>query len=144
VTGLLHEIGHLVLYTRFPDLARQAMQLTQNSAIPIHEAEQQVCTCHYGQIGARLMAQWNLSKSFQMLTRYQPTPQLASEEQVETGLLHIAHGYAYRQFLTPETDPAELIEATVWEQAGVTPETVENTLPAAREISVGMEKLLLK
>ena len=43
VTGLLHEIGHLVLYTRFPDLARQARQLMQNSKIPIHEAEQQIC-----------------------------------------------------------------------------------------------------
>ena len=79
-----------------------------------------------------------------MLTRYQPTPQLASEEQVETALLHIAHSYAYWQFLTPETEPGDLVEASAWEQAGISHEMVENSLPAAREISVSMEKLLLK
>lgn len=144
VIGLLHEIGHLVLYTKFPDLARQSILNARDHNQSIHEAEQHLLGCHYGNIGAKLMARWNLPKSFQLLTQNQPIPLAADEEQKETALLHIAHAYSADQYSDNEKPPAKLIHPDVWEMANTTPENVENSLPTVLSISADMERVILK
>jgi len=42
ILGLLHEIGHLVLYANFTDIARQTIQMSAQSNMRIDEAEQEV------------------------------------------------------------------------------------------------------
>jgi HD-like signal output (HDOD) protein len=61
IAGLLHEIGHLVLYSKFPLQALAAREISEQQGQAIHEAETQVMGYHYGDIGAMLMANWNLS-----------------------------------------------------------------------------------
>ena len=144
VIGLLHEIGHLVLYTKFPDLARQAIQNAHHSQMSIHEAEYQLLDCHYGNIGATLMARWNLPEIFQRMTAHQPTPHHAVEDKVETALLHIAHAYATSQFSYNGKSLHELIHPSAWELAGITPEVVDNSLDTALTISADMERVILR
>jgi HD-like signal output (HDOD) protein len=144
VIGLLHEIGHLVLYARFPEEARLTIQTAQDNGLEIHSAEQKVLGCHYGQIGAKLMAQWQLSNEFQLMTRYQPTPGKASDLPVETAILHIAHGHAHRQFGDGENSLDELIDPVVWEMTQISQQQVEESLEAARTISADMESVLLR
>jgi HD-like signal output (HDOD) protein len=144
VVGLLHEIGHLVLYTKFPDLARQTRQLAQDNNWPIHQAEEQILGCHYGAIGANLMAKWNLSNSFQNLTRFQPKPMTTHEEQTETALLHIAHGYAHKQFANSELELDKIIESAAWKITGISEAVVEQSLEAVQDIAADMESLILR
>ena len=143
VNGLLHEIGHLLLYAKFPEQARQTMQTAQENGQGIHEAEQQLLGCHYGQIGAMLMAQWNLSANFQTLTCHQPTPQAVNENRIETALLHLAHGYAHKQFTENEQTLDQLIDSAAWDITQLTPEQVEPTLETAQTTSADMEKVIL-
>ena len=143
VVGLLHEIGHLVLYTKFPDLARQTRQLAQDNNWPIHQAEEQILGCHYGSIGARLMEKWNLSNSFQNLTRFQPTPLAANDEKVETALLHIAHSYAHKQFINSELEVDEIVDQSIWKIANISKDLVEQSLEAVQGITADMESLIL-
>lgn len=144
VIGLLHEIGHLVLYTNFTDLARQAIQNAHDNDLSIHAAEQQLLGCHYGNIGANLMNRWNLPIGFQQITSNQPTPQADSEDKIEIALLNIAHGYSAKQFTQQDKSLDELIHPAAWEMAQVTPEMVENSLETVRSISADMERVILK
>jgi len=144
VIGLLHEIGHLVLYTKFSELARQTIQLSLDNNIQIHEAEQQILGCHYGQIGAQIMGKWKLPADFQKLTLFQPTPQDAVEDRKETAILNIAHAYSHRQLIQGEHDPVELINPSIWSEAQLTPEMVDETLDTARHISADLERVILK
>lgn len=144
VIGLLHEIGHLVLYTKFPDLARLAIQKARDNQQNIHEAEQRLLGCHYGNIGASLMARWNLPVNFQVITANQPTPQLAEQEIKETALLHIAHGYAVKQFTQPQKSVADLIHPSAWEIAQITPQVVQDSLDTVHTISADMERVIFK
>lgn len=144
VIGLLHEIGHLVLYTNFADLARQTIQLEQQDKLPIHIAEQQILGCHYGDIGAELMKKWHLPEDFQNFTRNQPTPQDATEHKQEIALLHIAHGYAHKQFSDSQLELEELIHPEAWNAAQIEPEAVELSLDAVRHISADMERVILR
>lgn len=144
VIGLLHDIGHLVLYTKFPELARLAIQKAEDKQQNMHEAEQELLGCHYGNIGADLMGRWNLPENFQAITANQPTPQLAEQEKIETALLHIAHGYAAHQFTQPQKSLDDLIHPVVWDIAHITPQIVEESLDTARTISADMERVILK
>ena len=144
VIGLLHEIGHLVLYAKFPEQAHQTIQAAQHDDLPAHLAEQQVLGCHYGQIGAMLMEQWGLSTEFQQITRNQPTPGEASDLPVETAILHIAHGHAHHQFSDGDKSVDDLTDPAVWKIIQLSPQQVEETLDAARTISADMESVLLR
>lgn len=144
VIGLLHEIGHLVLYTKFSDLAKEAIQSANDSHINIQEAEQRLLGCHYGNIGAMLMEKWNLPQQFQLITSNQPTPQNAEEDKTETALLHIAHAYATNQFSYNGKSINEMIHPDAWDIAQITPEVVEDSLETALIISADMERVILR
>ncbi len=144
VTGILHEIGHLIIYTKFPDIARLTIQRAKDESITSAEAEQQILSYHYGDIGAELMAKWHLPPKFQNLTRYQPFPELATEDKFEVSLLHIAHGYAHKQFIKPDIELEDLIHPSAWENTQITPEYIESILDTVRGISVDMERIILK
>jgi HD-like signal output (HDOD) protein len=142
VNGLLHEIGHLVLYAKFSEQAREAIQFAQTNELSIELAEQEVFGIHYGDIGAMLMANWGVSAEFQMTTSCQPNPQQATEYQIETGLLHLAHAYAYQQFAENDISADLLINPVAWEMTRLSIEDVDNTLEVAREVTADMERVL--
>jgi len=143
ILGLLHEIGHLVLYANFPQLARESIQLAKDGDLPIEQAEQQVLGCNYGKIGAKLMQSWQLPASFQNLTQYQPTPQQATDDRLETSILHIAHAFAHRQFIECNGELADLIDPIAWQVTGLTEDVVQHTLQEALVISSELEKIIL-
>ncbi len=144
ILGLLHEIGHLVLYAKFPQLARETHQLAIQNDISIDKAEEQILGCHYGNIGSLLMQHWKLPPSFQNLTNYQPTPELAKDDQVETSILHIAHAFAHTQHIDTANDPVAAIAPFAWKATQLTPEQVQQTLELATIISADMERVILR
>ena len=141
--GLLHEIGHLVLYSTLPDLARQTVDLAEQQQLQITIAEQEVLGCHYGQIGAKLMEHWQLPQEFQFLTQYQPTPQQTAEAQPEASLLHIAHAFAHRQFINNEVEIGALVVPVAWQATGLSEAAVEPFLDKALSACAEMEKMLM-
>ena len=143
IIGMLHEIGHLVLYAEFPELARQTHQLACDSHLSIQQAEKQVLGCHYGEIGARLMQQWCLPDEFQQLTRLQPTPELAEKDLIETALLHIAHAYAHKYAMEDESEPGDMITPGTWETGHLNPEAVEQAMHPALSDCAELEKVIL-
>ena len=143
IAGLLHEIGHLVLYSKFPLQALAAREIVEQQGQTIHEAEMQVMGYHYGDIGAMLMANWNLSDNLQAITRHQPTPEQATDYKTETTLMHLAHACA--QSITTENQAAAdtLIDAEVQAMVGLTQQELEHSMDEARAISADMEKVIL-
>ncbi len=144
IVGLLHNIGHMVLYANFPDLARQAIDRAEQQNLTIHEAELQIQGCHYGDIGAMLMELWQLPEDFQQLVRYQPTPSLAPENWVETALLHIAHAYACSHFQLTRLEFDNNIEAYAWDITRLDPAQVETLLEQALSITTDMESAIIR
>ena len=143
VVGLLHEIGHLVIYSKFPEQAKQAIETSISSKQSLHLAEQNLLGLHYGQVGSKLMAQWQLPSHFQAMTYFQPTPALAREHQAETMLLHLAHGYAQKHFGQTGQTLDELIIAEAWAMLDLLPEQIEGSLDAALQLCLEIEQAIL-
>ena len=101
IAGLLHEVGHLVLCAKMPDHAREAIRRSVQTGEALHEIQQQMLGCHYGDIGAMLLGNWRLPEELQALVRYHPAPMSAPSQWLETALLHLAHAYAGQVTPTP-------------------------------------------
>jgi len=143
IAGLLHEIGHLVLYSKFPLQALAAQKMAQDQGRAIHEAELKLLGYHYGDVGAMLMANWNLSDKLQSLTRNQPTPDAATEDKIETALMHLAHACAQSVTTDNRTAADNPIDAEVLAITGLTQAELEHSMDDARTISADMEKVIL-
>lgn len=142
IIGLLHEIGHLIMYAKYPQQARLAMANAQNDQHMLHLSEQNMLGLHYGEIGAKLLAMWQLPSNFQNIVHYQPTPEIAEEQIVETTLLHVVHGFAQKLIFNNQQPIETLINPDAWEILKLTPEQIDGSLETALQACLDMEKLM--
>ena len=143
IAGLLHEIGHLVLYSEFPRQALASRKIAETQGRAIQEAELKILGYHYGDIGAMLMANWNLSENLQSLTRNQPFPEQAGENNIEALLLNLAHSFAQSVATENQTAIDQLIDGEAPAVTGLTQIELKNSMDEARAISSDMEKIIL-
>ncbi len=94
--GILHDLGRLVMLISAPEEMKQAMKLSQEGPRPLVECERDVLGCDHGEVGFRLLDQWNLSSAFQLAIRYCHHP--SRNPGLESTLLHVSdvvvHGLA--------------------------------------------------
>ncbi len=143
IAGLLHEIGHLVLCARLPDYARETIRHSVQSQLPLHEVQRQMMGCHYGDIGAMLMANWNLPQELQNLVRYHPVPAEASELKLETALLHLAHACVGQNVAIAPIDIGQLIAPDIRATIDLTQQEIEESLETSRAVSIEIGKGIL-
>lgn len=62
-SGMLHDIGKLMLADNLPDQFQEALELTQVRRIPLHEAEMQVFGATHAGCGAYVLGLWGLPSS---------------------------------------------------------------------------------
>ena len=103
----------------------------------------EVLGCHYGDIGAMLMANWNLPTNLQDLTRNQPLPGGASAARVETALMHLVHACALSETTENRESADNSVDAEIQSLIGLSQEELEKSLDEARSISTDMEKVIL-
>ena len=88
--GLLHDIGHLVLYMVMPNQIRQIMDIAKTRDEPEFVTERRLLGFDYGDVGEALMRAWRLPPSIQETVRFHIEPCLAKEFILESSLVHLA------------------------------------------------------
>lgn len=120
VSGLLHDIGHLVMYQVIPDVCQQILVEAREHAVPVDEMERNSIGFDYAMVGAYLMRHWNLPKSLQESTQFHLQPERADEFAFESAIIHIASkmtaAYANAQPLEQDLDN---VSSTAWQVTGV-------------------------
>lgn len=134
-TGLLHDIGQLVMTAKIPEIMRIILQRAKEDLEPYHDVEQLVFGLGHSEIGAELMKKWNLPESFQAVARYHHEPEKAGDYRLEVSIVHIAnamshianmHGLGFKEKLS--------ISPEAWAITGLTKkQVVRATKKAASE-----------
>ncbi len=140
IAGLLHDIGNLVLCARFPDHAREATRIAVQVGRPAHEIQQEMLECHYGDIGARLLGNWNMPQELQTLVRFQPTPLQANGLGLEAALLHLAHACTT---VARAADVEHVINPEIRAMIPIQSEQICEYSDMARTVSGEMGKVIL-
>ena len=96
VTGLLHDVGRLVLLLQIPSQEVLIMRHMQETGVHLHHAERAVLGYTHADIGRRLLQGWNLSESQQEAVLHHHHPTKHHRYALEGATVHlsdlIAHG----------------------------------------------------
>jgi HD-like signal output (HDOD) protein/CheY-like chemotaxis protein len=74
VTGLLHDIGKLVLACNLPEPYREAVKQAATDRIPLWQAENKVFSCSHAEVGGYLLSLWGLANPIVEGVTYHHTP----------------------------------------------------------------------
>jgi len=90
--GLLHEVGHIVMYLKSPELSFQALDSSQTQEITVDNLEREYLGFDYGELGAALMQFWHLPEVYQQVAAHHLQPDLADDNfRLEVQIVHLAH-----------------------------------------------------
>lgn len=124
VAGLLHDIGHLIMYQSIPELSQQAILKAQKTGQALHLVEKELTGLNYTRVGGELMRQWQLPGSLRETTEFHLEPEKALSYPLETHLVHIAVIMARAEKVAIEANNASLeIHQTSLEAAGLSMDT---------------------
>jgi len=134
IAGLLHDMGHLVMAVRIPELLRVMRTRAEDAEEPMDEAERLVFDLDHAEVGAALMQHWRLPASLQMIAKYHHHPEKAGEQAREAAIINIANNIAYQAGMKGiDSELDARVAPGAWELAGLTQESVA---PIILEIGV--------
>ncbi len=144
VVGLLHEIGHLILYKVLPEESSEVISVAQQDQRPLFQVETEHFGFHYGLVGKQLMQAWGLPDDFLEITECHPEPATAPNCALEASIVHIAD--IFSQSGNSAVDPEQLIEMVdprAWEATGLSYEQIEPLFGEAMQQSAELIKVIL-
>jgi putative nucleotidyltransferase with HDIG domain len=145
VGGLLHDIGHLVMYNRLPDLSRQALEVCLDGAdeLETQEAEQEIFGFDHAELGGELAHRWALPSNIQESIAYHHNPEAAKQNRVEAAIVHIANSIAVLAELnTQDLDQAPRIRDIAWELTGLEADIIIAPTQASAQAQIGSARAL--
>ncbi len=74
VSGLLHDVGRLVIYMKLGKLAEEAMTRAGNTGELLYRVENDILGFSHAQVGAALIKAWNLPESHKRATEFHHGP----------------------------------------------------------------------
>ncbi|MBC8413455.1 HDOD domain-containing protein [bacterium] len=133
ISGMLHDIGYLVLNRYFPEYYRDV--LTEfDSGQPLLDAEIKVFEFNHSDVGSWLSEQWNLPSNIQDSILYHHCPSKAVRHLKPVAIIHIADYIISRGILGPtKKDPRYPFDAASLKILGL---SEEDMLEIENKISV--------
>ena len=96
IAGLLHDIGTLVINSRFPELARDIIEDAGGEEEYVYQLEQQLIGFSHARIGAMMLEDWKLPDSLCEAVRYHHDPMQSENTTMDACVIHIANILANR------------------------------------------------
>ena len=89
VSGLLHDIGRLIIYKYFPEQANAILSAAFESGQSLYSMEEDLIGCRHAEIGKLLLKNWKLSAALESNVSNHHQPSQAADP-VEAGIVHVA------------------------------------------------------
>lgn len=91
VAGLLHDIGSLVLYSRFPDQAMEALMAANGDEEVLYQVESDLFGYTHADVGAELLRLWQLPETLVEAVACHHEPSRAAQGTIDAAIVHIAN-----------------------------------------------------
>jgi len=124
IAGLLHDIGHLVMFKRIPELAKKALidSIDKPEEPDLYLSERDIIGYDHAQVGAKLAKDWHLPELFVEAIEFHHEPEKADKYKKEIAIVHIANSLAVLPELNTtdlEETNASKIHPSIWELIGL-------------------------
>lgn len=142
VSGLLHDIGKLVMYMTHPDASHQVIELSAEPGIDKAGIEKSIFGFGHEEVSAELLAHWKLPEILIEPARYHHHPIRATRFPIETAVVHIADAIANNIQAPISIDDDNPIEEITWSIIGLNPDILERLHEEVYEILDGSLKVM--
>jgi HD-like signal output (HDOD) protein len=145
VTGLLHDVGRLVLYTRAPDQAQQVFSLYKNKSVLLRQAEFEVLGFDHTEIAESLLKSWSFPANLIHGVRHHHSPMGAGGFQREAAMVHVADylinvmqlGSSGESYIPP-------LNLAAWDRLNLSPDMLESLMDAIDEQILAVEQAFMQ
>ena len=142
VSGLLHDLGRLILYIYFPDESRNVLTRSKNRNQLLFKEEKDSLGCDHAQLGVQLMKQWKLPLILENNVLYHHKPSEA-QQSVPATIVHLADiivnslgiGSSGEKFIPP-------LDYKAWENLELSPSSFETIIGQATHQFQALESIL--
>lgn len=142
VSGLLHDIGRLVVYRYFPGHAKRLWRQSTESGKLLIQEEPSCLGCRHTDIGKFLLRKWKLPPALENNVAYHHRPSMAPNP-VHAGIVHVADilvngmgiGTSGERHVPP-------LDEKVWDDLGISPKSFGMTIRQALHQLYALEKIL--
>ena len=130
VSGLIHDIGRLVIYLKLPQESREILETYEkNNAVPLYEIEKNVIGFDHGDIGGELLKKWDFPIKLVEAVRYHHRPKYSEVHFSEAALINTANfvvnaigiGSSGEKLVPP-------FDARAWERLDLSNAALKNTI----------------
>ncbi len=95
ITGLLLNIGRLVIASNLPDAARKAAARSKNSGESLFESEESILDYNHAQIGGNLLVQWGLERDLTTGVIHHFRPDKIKNGPTTVSIFHLSEAIAH-------------------------------------------------
>jgi len=144
--GLLHDIGHLVMFNLMPEKSMQALALSRDEmdAENIHIAEQEVFGFDHADVGGALGKLWNWPQTLVDCIAHHHDPFGFPDHTDGEVIIHLADSVAtLAEFGGDDIADAPPVDERTWDKLKLQPEDVQEIVPEIRESTSSMLQLFL-
>lgn len=146
VAGLLHDIGQLVLFSRAPAPAKQALLMSVDSADDrgLFLCEREILGFDHAAVGLALAQHWGMPRSLQECIEFHHEPESAREHPREVATIHIANSVAVlAEIGSCEPADAPAISEFALRAAGMDAASVQEVVLQTRQLAADLLPLVL-
>lgn len=144
MAGLLHDIGHLIMFNQIPEQIHEIlMETLQPGEEQLYQIERRVLGFDHSEVGGALATMWTLPPVLQEVIQFHHEPEKAKEFPQEVFLVHLANRIAslpYTEY--SEKDWLEMFSPEVLERAGITHNGLQTAVLTALEEETSVRQLL--
>ena len=142
VSGLLHDLGRLILYSYFPEEARNILSRARSTNMLLYLQENDSLGCNHTDIVKQLLQQWKLPMVLENNVFYHHDPSVASQP-VPATLVHLADiitnslgiGTSGERFVPP-------LDNEAWDNLGLSPTCFDIVVKQATHQFFALESML--
>ena len=144
MAGLLHDIGHLIMFNQIPEQMHQILLETmQPDAEALFQIERRVLGFDHSEVGGALARLWTLPPILQEAIEFHHEPEKATEFPQEVFLIYVANRVAslpYSEYT--EKDWQEMFSPEILAKAGITHHELQTAVQAALDEEATVRQLL--
>jgi HD-like signal output (HDOD) protein len=142
VSGLLHDIGRLIVYKYFPGQAKNLLRVCRASNGLLYEAEDIYLGCRHTDIGKYLLREWRLPPALESNIFYHHNPSNAPDP-ISAAIVHLADiivnglgmGSSGEIFVPP-------LDCEAWDRLGLSTSSFQVAIGQAIHQMVALESFL--
>lgn len=142
VTGLLHDLGHLLMYTKLPAEMSEILHASKQQNKSMVQMERQILGFDYAQVGGELLKVWKMPDSYIEAVACHTELSKADRFMLDAGIIHCASTLVRQEESANKGFGAPAFDAKVWQVTGIAEDDMEPLKQEAKRNMLEVLRLL--